>query len=179
MVIVNYKAVPQQGINPAGDCGPCCLAGVSGISVQEIYDIFGKVDGMTYFCMKNMCLKLQEKGLIKDFENNLPEQGDWQKDPEWNTFGRPSWMNLHPWMNNVSLHIHSGWVGIAMVNLHGRALQERMHANHWVLITGAENGERHADKFVKISCPTLGEYEKSAEDFLMNYGGYNAIWVRT
>lgn len=176
---IKYCAAPQQGINVSGDCGPCCISGITGIPVLDIYNKYvGRIDGLTYFDVYNLCLKLVDDGIIEQVDNKLPDLPEYLEDPEWNTFGRPSWMNMHNWLNNVSFKVATGWIGIAMVNMRGFALEEAMHANHFVLIIGCQNGESYSDKIVKISCPTLGYYEKPAKDFLKNYGGYNTIWVK-
>lgn len=178
MITVDFKAVPQQGINPKGDCGPCCMAGIIGVPVAKIYEMLGRIDGMTYFCMVDLCQKLQTEGFISEWDNKLLEKAEWESEPWVNTFGRPAWMNCFPWTNHVSAKLHSGWVGLAMVNMRGQALTDNMTANHWVLIVGCKNGENKSDKMLKISCPTLGDYEKNAYEFLMHYGGYNTIWVK-
>jgi hypothetical protein len=171
------KAERQKGINPSGDCGPCCLAGVTGVSVDQIYKDFGRIDGMTYDCMYQMSWRYAVNGLLRCVSNDLPSLDSSAENPRWMTFGRPSWFNEYGWISNVSAKIIGGWIGIAMVNLWGKALEEE-HANHWVLVVGCNNSESFKDRTVDISCPTRGEFTIQSKDFLKNYGGYNVIWVK-
>lgn len=177
-MIINIKAERQKGINPMGDCGPCCLSGVTGVPVQQVYDDFGKIDGMTYDCMLKMCWYYVSHRHLHHVMNDLPDAGDYLCHPRWMTYGRPSWMNEYNWMNHVSASLAGGYIGIAPVNLHGRALQEQMHSNHWVLIVGCDNPSEAANRKVYISCPTKGDFVVNSKDFLMHYGGYNTIWVK-
>jgi len=174
------KAARHEGINPGGDCGPCCLSGITGIPVREIYDKYfnGRIDGTCYTDMLAACWKLYAQGKIKHIDTELPPNNK-RPDHEYMIFGNPSWENFIQWTEHVKQKTTHA-VGIAQVHMTGDAMGDRKHQwyhNHWLLITGAEMGESAAGKVVHVSCPTLGEYTKQSLEFLMNYGGYNPIWI--
>lgn len=189
-MILPISAKPHEGINAGGDCGPCCLAGITGLPVREIFEkYFGRIDGMSYPDVYETCWKLKIDGKIQHLHTELPLP---QKlaDAEYQTFGYPSWENFRGWSIHVFDQLLTGYVGVAQVHQNGDAMGDRKHqwyTNHWVLIKGIsgvrfEEGS-HQRKIdidqlqVHISCPTLGEYTKRPIEFLMNYGGYNPIWV--
>lgn len=177
-----FKAEKHQGINPAGDCGPCCLSGLTGISVREIYDnYFTRIDGTSYGQMLAACWKLYWEKKIQWVTNKLCVNNKIQ-DPEYSTFGNPSWENFNEWLRHVITMTNQGYVGIAEVEIHGKApgeLKYQFMTNHWVLITGGEDGllDNNDKRLIHVSCPSRGEYSIHPLEFLINYGGYNVIWV--
>lgn len=181
-MILEYKAQKHQGINPGGDCGPCCLAGITGLSVREIYDKYlRRIDGTSYGCIIEALWKLRFAGIVQYHHTELPIRRK-RCDHEYQTFGNPSWEGFREWAEHVDSLIRQGYVGIAQVHLDGNAMGDRKHqwyTNHWVLINGIDY-DKQADGnklIVHVSCPTYGEYSKPVLEFLMNYGGYNPIWV--
>ena len=59
------------------------------------------------------------------------------REPEQKYFaGRPSWKNGGSWFDNLCFKIHCGWVGIAMVDIDGKAPENNYLTNHFVLIVG-------------------------------------------
>ncbi len=181
-MILPYKALPHHGINPAGDCGPCCLAGITGIPVQEIYDKYlGRVDGTSYSDIYEACWKLKVDGKINHVHTELPIIKK-RPDAEYQVFGNPSWENFREWSKHVHHLLQRGYVGMAQVHKDGDSMGDRKHqwyTNHWVLIKGIDYDENASavDLAVHISCSSLGEYSKKPLEFLMNYGGYNPIWI--
>jgi hypothetical protein len=183
--IVRYKSAPHAGLNPAGDCGPACLAGITGYSVREIYDRYfrGRIDGTSYDDMYAACWKLFWEEKFQWVTNELPKNCK-RAEPKYQIFGNPSWENFREWAAHADQKInHAGCVGIAQVNMRGNAFGDRKHqlsTDHWVLIVGVDYDKDApaVDLKVHVSCSTLGEYSKDVFEFLMNYGGYNAIWVK-
>lgn len=173
-MVNKIRAIPQQGINSKGDCGQCCLAGITNKSVKEIYQIQGVIDGLTYFSMMSLIKKLGIK-----YNNKLPYLDDWRMNEEWQTFGRPSYMLTQEWLENAYSRTLNGWIGLCGVNLNGKAIEEEI-ADHWVLLYKItyDPQKLYKEKNVYISCPTKGERIFNAKDFLKNYGGYNTIWVK-
>ena len=167
------KAIRQQGINLKGDCGPCCLASVSGKTVQEIYDLHGRTDGLTYMDVTNILWKLGMK-----YENYLPTEKWSSEDPAWFSIGKPSWKSFIEWYDLSIQRRDRGLVGLAMVNSKANA-NEDCYMDHWVIISGLKyKGPNAVDKIVCVSCPTKGEFEVDAPTFLKKHGGWNTIWVK-
>jgi hypothetical protein len=184
--MTSIKAAPHAGINPGGDCGPSCIAGVTGLTVKQVYDQYfnGRYDGTCYQDMLAACWKLYHEDKITWIDNKLPFENS-IKDPEYAVFGNPSWSNFNNWLDNAIQHINAGCIGLAQVHLHGNAMGDRKHQfshNHWLLIVGATTNENQDweedNRKVYLSCPTHGEFSKHPLEFLMNYGGYNTIWIK-
>ncbi len=189
-MITSYHALPHEGINKGGDCGPCCLAGLTGLTVKTIYDkYFGRIDGMSYSDIYEVCWKLKIDGTIQHVHSDLPLLKK-MNNAEYQVFGNPSWENFREWSTHVYDLLCRDYIGIAQVHQDGNAMGDKKHqwyTNHWVLIKGMSGitiddntlkRNIEIDKLrVHISCPTYGEYTKEPLEFLMNYGGYNPIWV--
>jgi hypothetical protein len=181
---VQYKAAKHAGLNPGGDCGPACLAGLTGYSVQEIYDLCfrGKIDGTCYDHMYAACWKLYSENKFTWIDTELPTDSR-SIHHEFQRFGKPSWENFREWTKKAHYMTRSaGCAGIVQINMFGDAFGDRKHqlaTNHWALVVDAvyDKDANASDLKVTISCPTRGEYTIEAFEFLMNYGGYNAIWV--
>jgi hypothetical protein len=180
-----FKAAPHAGLNPGGDCGPACLAGLTGYSVKEIYDLCfrGVIQGTCYDHMYAACWKLYWEDKFTWIDTELPPNN---KIPshEFQIFGNPSWENFREWTKKANyMTRNAGCAGIVQINMWGEAFGDRKHqlsTNHWALIVDAHYDKDSAatEQKVTISCPTRGEYTVESFEFLMNYGGYNAIWVK-
>ncbi len=175
-----YNALPHAGINPGGDCGPACIAPIIGISIREFYDTYHpSFEAMAYCDVYSILWRLKHEGKIKHLDNSLPANSK-LFNPEYMAFGNPSWENFISWSNKADYEIRHGYIGLAQVNNNGNAAGDMKHqfmVNHWVLINGFTLAERSPDSRVHISCSNHGQYEKTPIEFLMNYGGYNTIWV--
>lgn len=169
-----HRALPHAGINPDGDCGPACLAGIMGKSIREIYDLFGQVkNGLSY----DHCIKFLFRNHIW-YENHLPSDPYIDENPEWFNYGKPSHHNFIRWFDLSKRRLNAGLVGMAQVNARGKANIEDFQ-DHWVLIYGFKQlSDNAVDKIILVSCPTKGEFEVDAKDFLWKYGGYNTIWIQ-
>ena len=161
-------------LNDKGDCAPCCIAGISKASLTEIYDIVGGVkNGLAYIDIIYILDKLHIA-----HENYLPSDNMWSNNPEYFTFGRPSWYNFQGWWKLSEQRMNRGFVGLANVNFNGKANIED-YTDHFVLIYGLEQkSEMAKDKLVLISCSAKGEYKIAVKDFLWKHGGYNTIWAK-
>jgi hypothetical protein len=172
-MVIELKALPQAGLSKIGDCGPCCIGALAGVSAMQVYDdLFGGVkDGMDY----DQVLKAI-KFYSLEYNDSLPE--DIADHPRWKQWGRPGWFNFFEWFNNAYTKTCTGYVGIAQVNIKGTGLTDE-YTDHWVLIKGVHfETNNYDDKLLVISCPTKGEYTIHVKEFLKNYGGYNTIWVK-
>lgn len=180
---LDIYAAKHAGLNSGGDCGPACLSGIVGLPVAEIYkNYFNRIDGVCYGDMYAACWKLYAEGKLRWVTNQLPKNNK-IPDPEYMVFGNPSWENFWEFSRHAHQQLSYGNVGIASVNMNGEAFGDRKHqlsTNHWVLIKGIDYNEEMtaSELLIHISCPTHGEYTKGVFEFLMNYGGYNSIWVK-
>lgn len=170
----NIRALPHANINPQGDCAPACIAGISGKTIQDIYKLNGRIDGLAY---SDVIRVLNLLGL--EYENFLPSYKMHSDNPEYFEFGMPSHRNFNAWWELSVNRMQQGMVGLAKVHPNGLANIED-YTNHFVIICGLEKRQEHSakDLSVMISCPTKGEYEVPVKDFLWKYGGYNSIWVK-
>ena len=173
---MEYRALkqPRPMLNSMGDCAPCCIAGVSRKPLLEIYDIVGGVkNGITYMDVIRILNELHIP-----YENYLPSESMWSNNPEYFTFGRPSWYNFQEWWKLSNQRINNGLIGLANVNFNGKANIED-YTDHFVIIYGLDKkSEAAVDKLVLISCPAKGEYRIPVKEFLWKHGGYNTIWVK-
>ena len=167
------KILSHAQIVKNGDCGACCIGTLAGISVKEVYKILGSERSLPYHDILTI---LQRLGL--EYENWLPKYHMIDNREDWFTFGYPAYQNWMEWFDISLARTKRGLIGIAHINLHGRANIDP-YADHWVLIVVKKKGDDAKDKIVNISCPTKGEYYVTAHDFLWKYGGYNTIWVKS
>lgn len=180
---------PHPFFAPIGDCGACCVSGVTGMSVEEVYEFLkphrgdyaaGKPKGD--YCTlgySTIIFMLQELGLAH--ENFLPAQNIHTLNPEYFPFGSPSHFNSREWEKLSKDRVRKGMVGIAQVNFDGQAhMSQHLNHNHFVIIYDLEDVEtEHGSRtMVKVSCSVKGEYQVEAREFLWRFGGYNAIWVK-
>jgi hypothetical protein len=163
-------------------CGMCCLAGITNRSVDEIFQTYlpQRKDGTCYGDIWDTAMKMYGQGLVERINNDLPRNTK-IVNPEYMEFGDPSWGNFNSWFENVQVKINNGYVGMCTVNKDGNAMGDRKHqwtTNHWVIINGYYNDKDKIIRKVYISCSVRGDYEVGPLEFLMNYGGYNAIWIK-
>ena len=165
---------PSPAMNKGGDCGPCCIAGVAGISVQRVYDAAGKIDDLSFFSLPKVIEKL---GLA-----SLPPMTvqDWPREPRpcQQVFGAPAHMFSMEWFDEAEKRLRAGYYGFAAVDSRKR---KGFESDHWVLIRGArETFPERVGRIVReilIGCSAgvcAGWIE--VNDFLREMGGFNAHW---
>lgn len=165
------NALSHAGIIKEGDCGACCLGAILGKTVKEIYDFFPEPRNIAYH---DVITVLQKSGT--EYFNHFPILKFHDMRPDWFHFGFPGHHNWIAWFDQAESFVNAGKIGMAHVNLQGRANTED-YVDHWVLIQVEKHGSNAIDKIVNVSCPTKGNYNVVAKDFLWKYGGYNTIWV--
>lgn len=187
-MILNYGSVRTS--HPT-DCGLCVLSGITGISKQDLVDKYkARWEGMAYSDMMEVCYRLFAFDYLSWIDNELPKETKYSK-AEYYPFGKPSWENFLSWGDRLKEKIKAGCVGIAQVHASGSAMGDRKHQfslNHWVLIKGFEDIDgtfdddgnllTPYDRSVYVSCNSRGTYKVDWLEFLMNYGGYNTIYVK-
>ena len=167
----DIKILSHAGILKEGDCGACCIGTIAGLSVQDVYDILDELRNINY----SLVLTILQK-LSIEYENWLPNYHMIDNREDWFPFGYPAHQNWMEWFKISQDRTNKKMIGIANINLNGKANIDP-YADHWVLITVSDEGDKSINKMVNISCPTKGYYRVNAKDFLMMYGGYNTIWV--
>lgn len=169
---------PQPFLHQRGDCGACVVAGITGLTPNEIYEYHGKIDGMAYSCMVELLKKLKDKNVIEDFRAEMPLLSEFLNEPEFNTFGRPGWMNAQAWFAWAVNKFYNGYIGIAAVSMTKNGHVDAS-ADHWVMLNGRDwdSGSVRENK-IHVSCSWRGEYKQSVHEFLKTEGGYNTIWVK-
>jgi hypothetical protein len=178
-MITNYDSIKTSG---PSDCGLCVLSGITGIEKQTLVDKYRcKWEGMDYDRLFAACWCLYADDHLTWIVNELPKEAKYNN-PAHYVFGKPSWENFLSWAEHAERHLNAGCLGIAQVHMHGNAMGDRKHQfyiNHWVMINGINyKGFEPGERVVHISCSVRGRYSVGILEFLMNYGGYNAIWVR-
>lgn len=168
---MKINVLPHAGIMKKGDCGACCIGTIAGISVKGVYDVINEPRYLSY----HLVLTILQR-LAIEHENWLPKYHMIDNREDWFTFGYPAYQNWYEWFRVSEGRTNRKMIGIAHVNSKGKANIDT-YADHWVLITVSNNGEHYKDKIVHINCPTKGHHSVNAQEFLMKWGGYNAIWV--
>lgn len=175
---------PVPAISNGGDCGACCLSGVTGKSIDEIYELKGEVGALSYFDVKNVLAKIPGH-LIEGF----PEAEELHRGLH--HFGMPSVANSHNWFNRLKWMIDGDFVGFAQINYKNEG-NVNFETDHWVLLVGYsetwedvtdETGKyigSRCDEKVIVSCSAAGGslYSKDKRKFCKENGGYDAIYFK-
>jgi len=174
---------PTPNLNPGGDCGPCCLAGVLGWTVPEVYERLrkGQVGTIGYADMQTV---LHRDDL---FDRKLTEAPlCWETYEIQRAFGQQAHHQGMAWFSYVRMAVDAGYYGIANVD-HARGGPLGRGPDHWVLVCGArlrgpgegKSGRVYQEVLVSDSArSTAGESWVDADDFLRERGGFNLLLCR-
>lgn len=182
--VLQRRVVPQPvpHLNSGGDCGPCVLAGISGISVADVYARAN--DGKpTSLSVHEIQRFLRANPDLFDRYIDEPPIG-WPVYEVWHAWGSQPHHQGQPWFRYVRMAIEAGYYGIAAVSMQ----KEGPHGpgtDHWVMICGAREvrpeGEGRVRMEVLVSCSatsTPAEEWVDAWDFLRHRGGFNLLFAR-
>ncbi len=185
-MITEYKTLKHTP-EYSGDCGLCVIGGITGISKSELIEKYnGRGNGMDYEDLYKVCWMLFSDKKLNWIYNDLPRDVRYMS-ASGADFGHPSWTNFISWSEQAKRMLNAGCLGIAKVNMSGNAMGDRTHqfvTDHWVMIRGINYGKdgdveyEGKSRVVHISCSVRGEYSVNCFEFLLNYGGYNTIWIR-
>lgn len=137
-VVLPRRAIPQPqpAINPGGDCGPCCLAGIFGLSVSDVYARLNKDEqrGFSYMGMYYALYQAMSEGLATHIVADVPT---WDRPASTMLFGNPGWCSNLAWFRYVTMAIQAGYYGLAAVAHDRTGPLSPTVGDHWVLICGA------------------------------------------
>ncbi len=201
-VVLSRRAVkqPKPNVLSAGDCGPCCFAGLIGeTSVPYIYDTYGrhtrneKWPKLSAFCYDDMVGALndaQAAGLIDQIGPAAPLWIDGAH-PTLCAFGITAENQTIEWFAYLVMALQAGYYGLTIVDHFGRGVNGG-GTNHWVMLCGArERSEHHPSvegsmehwrihQEILVSCSATNPdgYWIDAIDFLRDMGGFKVLTAR-
>jgi hypothetical protein len=177
---------PSPPLNPGGDCGPCCLGGLVGLSVPAVYAELAddKVTGMSYAAMRQALWKAHGAGLLDRLIDDHPLwiAGRYEAHLTW---GVPSWTQNLAWFHYVRMALEAGYYALAQV-VHSRG-GAAYAPDHWIMLVGAREQRREFEggasfeHEVLVSCSSTSTPDEEwvlERDFLRNRGGFNVFLAR-
>lgn len=179
---VHQQPVPH--LNSAGDCGPCVLAGLLGLGVNEVYTrFFYKVASISRDEMRRALWEAYRDNLLDRVADDPPLL--WDVYDVHRTFGHPAHLQGGGWFAWVRMALDAGYYGLAEVD-HRRGGPAGQGKDHWVLICGAREvpppppgGAVAQDVLVSCSSKSTPDEEwVDAREFLMHRGGFNLFLAR-
>ena len=192
-VVLPLRPLPQPvpPLNPGGDCGPCVLGGLFGLSVEQVYERFyrpafgAKIRPYRFSDLQYAArVAFHKYGLVDRVVEGCP--------PE--IVGKPNLFfvdsskfngNIYSdlWWTQLLTALDAGYYAITMINHAGHGRGEPI--DHTVLICGARvvevSAAEHQRQVLVASSSTADQPERwiiSVEDFLKWHGGYRLILVR-
>lgn len=192
-VALPLRVVPQPNpfITRGGDCGYCVLAGLLGISVQEVYDECGD-DPQRQLGSRDRWVKAANRwayaGKLDAVFSDIPIW-PWTVPAIFMDFGLLGPSMGMPWFAFVRMALEAGYYAVAWVD-HGRAGPLGHGSDHVVMICGARHRFEPSDDGdgtgvwrdeVLVSCSsraTPAEEWVSRNAFLRDRGGYAVVLVR-
>lgn len=204
-IIYLDKKVPRNydsSLNKQGDCGACVLAGLLSITVEQAYELhesgsyYGgepipKISALSRSSMLRTLEKLESNKQIQHLVQHTPifpfsvykEQGS--------PFGLSAGLQFDAWTDYIRILLTAGYYGVAQVYNNGHnqnTLNEYGMTNHWVLIKGwrmqwryDEKGSGSGQQEICISNSARNAQHEQwiyVGDFLKNWGGFDAYWVK-
>lgn len=197
-VVLPRRAVPNPtpNLNPGGDCGPCVLAGVLGLSSpQAVYD--------EHFGSKPCSIGYGEMQRILRVENGRRLDRIIEHPPTWlgsdgeytawlGAFGWAAWRMAEPWFRHLQMAVDAGYYGLAQVDSTKTGGDAQGGPDHWVMLCGARSWVEWTDRpegrssgkpvqQVLVSCSarsTPDEEWVCVREFLRERGGFSTIYAR-
>lgn len=178
---------PTPELNPGGDCGACVLAGLLGISIEEVYAKLhpkGKPYAFSHPDMASALRSAQyDLKLVDRYITRTPMWPVWDAMRAW---GDAAWSQSMDWREWITMAFDAGYYGIAEV----RHTHEPMKftTDHWVLYCGTRTkwdgpfGARGTGKF-ELLVSDSGRTKPHEQWFeigehLVQRGGFAAMLVR-
>lgn len=189
---INIPPVKQIGFIKGGDCAAASLEMVTGIPQRELYEKYGdryyKSEDIAGFELRS-CVKLlrkfKELKIISDIDTYVIPINHYKDDGyefSYKTWGWVSWNNWVEWYEKLKSKIDDGWVGLVEVAFRGFAKERDFMYNHIQVINGynefKDSISGNLIKEIISTCSVDGELIIHPKQFLLNYGGYNTIWVK-
>lgn len=175
---------PSPAIVEGGDCGACALAGVTGLSIEQIYDDYsGKREAFHKISMEQTLDELKRHEILDRVITDTPIWFDWRTLGMW---GMPSWNMANQWFNYIVMAIDAGYYGIAHIDYDQKG--PMASSDHIVVICGARQrlqpiknspGAKITQEIL-ISCSGSspnGEW-KELNNYLSTSGGFDCSLIR-
>lgn len=186
---------PNPGVRKGGDCWACVIGGMTGLSVAEVYtDLNEGNHNASLSCIPSVLYAAMDKDLVQWFYDETPY---WPSEHH-REFGDPAIIQRLGWISWVHMALGAGYVGYASVSHNGLDLTKEYkdstagyiggRTNHAVMICGIRKrlephktmkGCNRILHDILVSCSASHPDGKwiEVDDFLINYGGFNPIWV--
>ena len=179
---------PTPEIHPGGDCGACVLAGLLGISLEEVYgQLQERKDGAPPRSFEHYSMIEALRRAHFDFrkvDRYITEMPSWtpQYSAAMQAWGRPSWMQSGAWFDYLTMALEAGFYAIAMVDAEKRGPLGG-GTNHWILLCGTRlHWQEGSGAYeVLVSCSsrkTPDEEWVEAGPFLQERGGFGLLLAR-
>lgn len=186
---------PSPNLNPQGDCGPCVVSAVLGLSgPQAVYDRFhdSKPYAISFHDMQGI-LRVEDGKLLDRVIEYAPTWlGAGAEFSGWlGTYGWHAERFHEPWFNYARMAFDAGYYGLAQVDYSRTGGEKYGGPDHWVLLCGARSWVEWGDekdgcragipvRQILVSCSASnvdGEWV-DARDMLKFRGGFNAFFAR-
>ena len=176
---------PQPPFHPEGDCGACVLAGLLGVSVEEIYRRKGETSPFCWLTLHRVAGEALWNGELDRFVSRVPF---WPSPDGLRCFGDPGWLNNLEWFEYVRMGLDGGYYGLMNYSFDGGG--PLATADHFVMVVGAREREvpnPNAEgcsvviKELLISDSSTKRPAEHWEDHLQilkEHGGYNVMLAR-
>lgn len=191
LVVLPRRVVPQPTpeLNVGGDCGACVLAGLTDLSVADVYAKLredGKVISFSQYTMAS-AIRAGRYAKPRLFSRIIEDAPSWRVHEILRQFGDAGWMQSMPWFQYLTMAFESGYYAIACVR-HDKTGPMSGGTDHWVLLVGSrvrwelnEDGTGRGSYEVLVSCSsrsTPDEEWVEAGQFLKERGGFNCLLAR-
>jgi len=180
---------PTPGLHQGGDCGACVLAGLMGISIEEVYDKLHPKKKPYSFSHYDMIEGLREaKYGQKKILRYIERAPSWPSIELMRQFGDTAWMQSLEWNQYITMAFEAGYYAIASVR-HDKTGPFSGGTDHWVLLCGTRTrweedtkfGGRTGHREILVSCSsrsTPDEEWVEVGEFLKQRGGFNALLAK-
>jgi hypothetical protein len=126
---------PTPELNIGGDCGACVLAGLLGMTIEEVYAKLHPKKIPYHFDMHSMHAALQiAKYDLGTIDRCITRTPYWPSGDSQRAWGDASWTQSMEWREWLTMAFDAGYYALAQV----RAIHEPMvfETDHWVLYCG-------------------------------------------
>jgi hypothetical protein len=157
-IVLPRRVIPQPVPHkyPGGDCVACVTAGVTGLSIEEVYEIAksrtrkeeqwrwsreGKngYDSLSNYDVEGVLWEAKSRGLIDNFITEVPIW-PFEFRPAFGdlAFGMPGRTMVRGWIGYVRMALEAGYYGLTGVNYRKTG---DLWTDHWVMLCGFRTRE--------------------------------------
>ena len=180
---------PKPQIHKGGDCAACVLAGLVGMTVEEIYtDVYeqelDKVRAPSWIEMVRYLTKLYYDGELDRFITDTPY---WSSNDAQRTFGDTFARQSSEWFKYVVMALDAGYYGLLNYSFDGKG--PHSYPDHFVMVVGARAKSKkirnkagwRVEQSLLISCSsskTKAEFWVTLGRLARDHGGFNIMLAR-